>query len=191
MGKQGRPRTFKLSEKEQQALKMAEQHCQEGQTRSRYQAVRLYGSGYTVAEVQTISGCSVRRLSGWCACFRREGGVGLVDKRAGGNRAKLTADQIEAMHATMHRYTPDQKFGVGKNGGGQFWTLAAVRRLVKDSCEVVFDSDTSYRTLMHTCDMSFQKTQGVYKNRSAQKVAEFEEALEKNCWTWRSVPRRR
>jgi len=180
MSKQGRPRTFKLTQKEQAALKMAEQHCQDGQTRSRYQAVRLYGSGYAVAEVQAITGCSARRLSGWCACFRREGVVGLVDKRAGGNRAKLTPDQIEQVHTTMHRYTPSQKFGTGKSVGGQFWTLADVRRLVKDICDVVFQSDTSYRTLLHTCDMSFQKTQGVYKNRSAQKVAEFEEALEKN-----------
>lgn len=183
MGEQGRPRTFKLTEKEQRALKMAEQHCHDGQTRSRYQAVRLYGSGYAVVEVQAITGCSVRRLSGWCACFRREGVVGLVDKRAGGNRAKLTADQIEDVHATLHRYTPDQKFGVGHTGhtvGGQFWTLADMRRLVKEACGVRFQSTTSYRTLMHACDMSFQKTHGVYKNRSAQKVAEFDEALEKN-----------
>jgi transposase len=191
MGKQGRPRTFKLTEKEQQALKMAEQHCQDGQTCMRYQAVRLYGRGYPVAEIQAITGCSVRRLSGWCAYFRREGVVGLVDKRVGGNRAKLTADQIETVQTTMHRYTPNQKFGVGKSVGGQFWTLADVRRLVKETSGIVFHSATSYRTLMHTCDMSFQKTQGVYKNRSAQKVAEFEEAFEKNCWTLPSGSRPR
>ena len=176
----GRPRKFTLSEKAQQALKMAEQHCKDGRTRMRYQAVRLYGSGYAAAEVQAITGCSARRLSGWCACYAREGVVGLVDKRVGGNRAKLSADQIEQVEAILHRYTPDQKFGAGQSVGGQFWTLADVRRLVKATCEVVFDSDTSYRTLMHTCDMSYQRTQGVYKNRSAQKVAEFEEALEKN-----------
>lgn len=113
-------------------------------------------------------------------CFKFEGVAGLVDKRVGGNRAKLTAEQIEAVQATMHRFTPTQKFGVDKSVGGQFWTLADVRRLVKEISGVVFQSVTSYRTLMHTCGMSFQKTQGVYKNRSAQKVAEFEEALEKN-----------
>ena len=43
-----------------------------------------------------------------------------------------------------------------------------------------FESNTSYRTLMSLCGMSYQKTQRVYKNRSADKVAEFEEQLEKN-----------
>jgi transposase len=176
----GRPRTFQLSDKERQGLMLAEQHCPDGQTRMRYQAVRLYGSGYAVREVQAITGCSARRLSSWCACFRCEGVVGLVDKRAGGNRAKLTAEQIETVQATLHHYTPDQKFGPGKSVGMQFWTVADVRRLVKAECGIVFNSATSYRTLLHTCEMSFQKTQGVYKNRSAHKVAEFEEALEKN-----------
>lgn len=166
---------------------MAEQHCQDGQTRMRYQAVRLYGSGYPVGEVQAITGCSSRRLLGWCANYQQDGIMGLIDKRAGGNRAKLTTEQIETVQNTLHRYTPDEKFGRDNSVGGQFWTLADVRRLVKDTCAVVFDSATSYRTLMHTCEMSFQKTQGVYKNRSAQKVAEFEEALEKNCAMWPNV----
>lgn len=142
--------------------------------------MRLYGSGYAVSEVQAITGCSTRGLTSWCASFRRDGIVGLVDKRVGGNRAKLSADQIEQVQTTLHRYTPDQKWGVGNSVGGQFWTLADVRRLVDEECAVTFDSLTSYRTLLHTCEMSYQKTQGVYKNRSAHSVAEFHEALEKN-----------
>jgi hypothetical protein len=107
----------------------------------------------------------------------------LVDKRVGGNRAKLTSDQIEQVQATLHGYTPDQKWGVGNTVGGQFWTLADVRRLVlsvHEDCGVVFDSPTSYRTLLDTCDMTYQQTQGVYKHRSAHSVAEFDAQLEKN-----------
>lgn len=176
----GRPRAFHLSQDEQRALLQAERHSRDGNTRSRYQAVRLYGSGYPVRDVQHISGCSTRRLTSWCAIFRRDGMAGLVDKRVGGNRAKLTAEQIEHVQATLHRYTPDQTWGVGNNVGGQFWTLADMRRLVQEDCAVVFASATSYRTLLDTCEMSYQKTQGVYKNRSAHSVAEFDEQLEKN-----------
>ncbi len=105
-----------------------------------------------------------------------------MDKRRGGNAAKLTADQTEPEHlqTLIHRYTPDQKYGQGNSIGGQFWTIADVRRLVKEECDVQYKSATSYRNLMDQCEMSYQKTQGVYKNRSAQKVAEFEEVLEKN-----------
>jgi len=176
----GRPRAYQLSKREQQALMVAERNSSDGATRIRYQAVRLYGSGYPVSEVQAITGCSARRLTSWCACFRRDGINGLVDKRVGGNRAKLTVEQIERVQATLHRYTPDQKFGAGNSVGGQFWTLADVRRLVKADCNVTFDSATSYRTLLDTCHMSYQKTQGVYKNRSAHTVAEFHEQFEKN-----------
>ena len=176
----GRARTFKLSEREQQTLAASERKCTDSVTRIRYQAVRLYGSGYAVSEVQAITGCSVRSLLEWSACFGTDGVVGLVDKRAGGNRAKLTTEQIQQVQTAVHRYTPDQKYGTGNSIGGQFWTVADVRRLVKDACGVRFDSATSYRTLLNMCELSYQKTQNVYKNRSAQKVAEFQEHLEKN-----------
>ncbi len=176
----GRPRTFKLSEREQETLAAAERNCTDGATRIRYQAVRLYGRGYSVAEVHNITGCSVRSLLEWSACFRSAKVVGLVDKRVGGNRAKLTSEHIQQVQTTIHHYTPDQKYGTGNSIGGQFWTVADVRRLVKDTCGVMFDSATSYRTLLNTCELSYQKTQGIYKNRSAQKVAEFQEQLEKN-----------
>jgi hypothetical protein len=49
-----RTRTFKLTTSEEQALQVAYLHCQDGATRTRYQAVRLYGIGYAVAEVMHV-----------------------------------------------------------------------------------------------------------------------------------------
>jgi len=135
-----------------------------------YQAVRLYGSGYTVQQVQEITGCSVRSLLEWCAVYRAQGIAGLADKRLGGNRAKLSAEEIGKVRDTLHHYTPEQKYGAGNSVGGQFWTIADVRRLVKDEFEVVFDSSVSYWALLDKCDLSYQKTQRVYKNRSAEKT---------------------
>jgi transposase len=130
--------------------------------------------------LQLITGCSRRRLLGWCEKYRQEGVAGLVDKRQGGNAAKLSAEEIEHLQTMMSRYTPNQKYGKGKAVGGEFWTIADVRRLVKAECKVEYKSATSYRNLLDKCEMSYQKTQGVYKNRSTQKVSEFEELLEKN-----------
>jgi transposase len=176
----GKRSEFRLDQKAAQLLEMAERSSKDGWTRMRYQGVRLYGSGYGLSEVKAITGCSTRRLLSWCQTYRRDGVQGLVDKRRGGNAAKLTADQIEHLQTLMSRYTPDQKYGQGNTVGGQFWTVADVRRLVKEECAVEYKSTTSYRTLMGKCELSYQKTQAVYKSRSAQKVAEFEEALEKN-----------
>jgi len=73
-----RTRTFKLSENQVQALQVAYLNCKDGAARTRYQAVRLYGSGYGVAEVVRICGCSLRRLLAWCQTYRSEGIAGLV-----------------------------------------------------------------------------------------------------------------
>jgi transposase len=175
----GATREFIISQKEAKLLEMAEASSREAETRKRYQGVRLYGLGYGVAEIKLITGCSVRRLLGWCEKYRQEGVAGLVDKRQGGNAAKLNADEIEHLQTMMSRYTPNQKYGKGKAVGGEFWTIADVRRLVKAECNVEYKSAASYRNLLDKCEMSYQKTQGVYKNRSAQKVSDFEELLEK------------
>ena len=82
-------RKFKLSKEQDQALKAAYHQCQHGQTKIRYQAVRLYGNGYAVAEIEDITGCSRPSLMEWCRVYRQAGVVGLVDKRQGGNRAKM------------------------------------------------------------------------------------------------------
>lgn len=176
----GRRREFKLTEDEVKRLEMVECNSKDGATRARYQAIRLYGLGYRADEVRLISKCSASSLMEWCQCYRQEGISGLIDKRVGGTRAKLSAEQVEHLQHTMERYTPDQKWGAGDSVGGEFWTIADVRRLVKQECSMAFESNTSYRTLMSLCGMSYQKTQRVYKNRSADKVAEFEEQLEKN-----------
>jgi len=58
-----RTRTFKLTTSEEQALQVAYLHCQEGATRTRYQAVRLYGIGYAVAEVWKSAQSSIKSTS--------------------------------------------------------------------------------------------------------------------------------
>ncbi len=44
-------RTFHLNEAQVSELYAAYLHCQDAATRTRYQAVRLYGSGYPVAQI--------------------------------------------------------------------------------------------------------------------------------------------
>jgi transposase len=44
----------------------------------------------------------------------------------------------------------------------------------------VYQSDSSYHELSARCGFSYQRTAKVFRSRSAQQVAEFEEQLEKN-----------
>ncbi|MBC7526427.1 MAG: hypothetical protein H7308_02660, partial [Chthonomonadaceae bacterium] len=54
------------------------------------------------------------------------------DGRIGGNRARLTPQQIEAVRNQLHTYTPAQLSGQADCGGeGLFWTLADLVVLLK------------------------------------------------------------
>src|ERR671916_2182837 len=117
-------RTFSLTDAQITALRQAYDHTKDGPTRTRYQAVRLYGAGYPVAQITEITGCSRTSLMDWCRLYRTHGVAGLVDGRVGGNRAKLTPDQRETVRAHLHQYTPRQLFGPETaTPDGQFWSI--------------------------------------------------------------------
>lgn len=174
-------RNFKINETEAQALQVAEENSPDGATRTRYQAVRLYGIGYAVSEIKLICGCSQRSLAEWCQRYRAEGLSGLLDHRVGGNRAQLLAVEVEALSQLLHRYTPGQLLGPAKHSGdGQHWTIVDLQHVVAQHYGVRYQSLTSYRTLFARCDFSYQRATKQYKSRNEVKVMDFEEQLEKN-----------
>lgn len=174
-------RRFQLTEAQANGLKHAYAGCKDGSTRTRYQAVRLYGTGYPVREIMHITGCSRTSLMDWCRQYRSSGIDGLVDKRAGGNRAKLTQAQLEELRDRLHNYTPNELFGpTAATADGQFWTLPDLQRAIEQEYGVCYQSPSSYPRLFHHCGFSYQRPAKVYKSRSEAKIAEFEEQLEKN-----------
>lgn len=176
-----RERQFKLNKDEVEKLQCAERHCKDGATKSRYQSVRLYGIGYTVNEIQEITGCSRPSLMEWCRSYRETGIAGLVDKRVGGNRALLRPEEVEEVQRLLHTYTPAQLLGEENcQEQGQFWTLADLASLVKRNFGVSYKSATSYYSLFRKCDFSQQRPGQQYRSRRETKVVEFAELLEKN-----------
>ena len=174
-------RRFQLTQEQVKQLTYAYANCRDGPTRTRHQAVRLYGSGYAVQEIMDITGCSRTSLMEWCQAYRSEGLQGLADKRIGGNRAKLTPDQLEDLQARLHSYTPSELFGsTAATADGQFWTLSDLQRAIEQWYGVCYQSPSSYPRLFHLCGFSYQRPAKVYKSRSEAKIAEFEEQLEKN-----------
>jgi len=77
-------RKFTLDRAERRHLLEAYRNCKNGTTRTRYQAVRLYGEGYQVKEIEEITGCSRSSLMEWCRCYKVDTLHGLEDKRQGG-----------------------------------------------------------------------------------------------------------
>jgi transposase len=174
-------RKFTLTEAERKELLQAYRTCKNAATRTRYQAVRLYGEGYGVGEIMQITGCNRTSLMEWCRAYREDHSQGLVDKRAGGNRAKLSKLQIEALQRTLHQYTPKERLGPrASTSDGQFWSVEDLALSVREQYGVECQSRTSYSQLLHRCGFSYQKTEKVFKSRRESRVADFEEQLEKN-----------
>ena len=173
-------RNFRLSEGEAHQLQAAYLHCDQADSKIRFQAVRLYGTGYTVEQILDICACSRRSLLNWTRAYAERGVTALLDHRLGGNRARLKPHEIEAVQNQLHRYSPAQLLGRDACvGDGQFWTVADLAQLLERDYGVCYHSDTSYRTLLATCDFSYQRPAKQYKSHSEVKRMEFEEALEK------------
>lgn len=174
-------RKFTLTETERKELLQSYQGCKDAASRTRYQAVRLYGEGYPEKEIEQITGCSRTSLMEWCRAYREDHSQGLVDHRAGGNSAKLSQLQIEALQQKLHQYTPKELFGAkASTADGQFWTVEDLIYMVREQYGVEYKSHTSYTSLLSLCGFSYQKTEKIFKSRSQTKMADFEEQLEKN-----------
>jgi transposase len=173
-------RSLCLTQAQANELQDAYRHCQDADTKIRFQAVRLYGTAYSVAQIKDICGCGRRTLLYWTRAYQQHGLTALLDHRLGGNRARLTPAQIETVQNQLHRDTPAALLGrEGCVGDGQFWTIPDVARLLERDYGVTYQSRTSYQTLMQKCGLSYQRPSKQYKSHSEAKLMDFEEALEK------------
>jgi transposase len=173
-------RRFHLSETEEQALLSAFLDCKDGPTRTRYQALRLYGEGYGTQKIEGITGVCRSTLMDWCGKYHRGGIEALRDHRQGGNRALLSEQQLQDLQERLHLYCPGQLFGsTAASAGGQFWTVPDLARAIERWYGVRYARQSSYVQIFHRCRFSYQRTEKVYKSRSEAQVYAFEEELSK------------
>lgn len=164
-----------------QELSTAYAECRDGATRTRYQAVRLYGEGYAVGEIIQITQCSRSRLMSWVRAYRAVGVGGLRDQRVGGNRAKLNEQQVSELKDLLPRSTPRAVLGVvAASDSGQFWTVPDLRRVIEHRYGVQYASPSSYARLFKQCGFSYQRTEKVFRSRREADVHVWQEGLEKN-----------
>jgi transposase len=159
-------RVFRLGEEAVLELKRVYAGCRDGPTRTRYQAVRLYGTGYPVEEVMEITGCSRTSLMEWCRKYRSDGAIDLEDKRVGGNRAKLTPAQIKDLRVRLCTYTPADLFdSTAATEDGQFWTVEDLKRAIQRWYGVSYRSRSSYPRLFARCGFRYHRSDKVFKLR--------------------------
>ncbi len=161
------------------ALHHAYLHTKDGPTRTRYQAVRLYGLDYPVAQVQEMSGCSRTSLMDWCRSYRTHGLDGLIDARVGGNRATLPSDQRQRGAVKLRAYAPRHLCGAeAATPSGPFWTIPDLKRAVERWFGVSWNSPTSDPSMLIDAGSSYQRTQQVFTSRHDAQVMTCAEQVE-------------
>ena len=174
-------RKFELTEKQVGELRCAYDDCAEGDTRTRFQAVRLYGTAYPLQTILDVTGCSISSLREWVRAYRDSGLTALIDHRSGGNSAKLTPAQRQEIQAHLAQYTPRQLLGqAAHTPTGQFWTVEDLAQAVHQWYGVQYQSRISYYNLFHACGFSYQRTEKVFKSQRPLEIAAFHETTEKN-----------
>lgn len=185
-------REFKLTAKQVGELWRAYDACSEGDTKIRFQAVRLYGTAVPLPTIRKATGCSISSLREWVRAYRVTGQAGLVDHRIGGNSAKLTSDQRQEVEARLHQFTPQQILGGSTHSpSGQFWMVEDLEVALRRWYGVHYQSRNSYYNLLHTCGFSYQRTEKVFKSQRPAEIAAFQERVEKNLSTRHKTHHRR
>ena len=174
-------RNFELTEQALTELWLAYDNTADPKAQKRLQAVRLYGQGRPMADIELIVGHDKRSVLRWCATYQDKGIAGLASQWQGGNNAKLSAKQRQEVKEKLHNYRPDQVLSPEvRISQGAYWTVSDLQVAVQAWYGVSWQSDTSYRTLLHECGLSLQRPAKVYRQRpDEQTIAAFEAALEK------------
>jgi transposase len=169
-------RQFELNEREMGRFRQAEQQTGDVRELKHLQAVRLYGSGVSMAEIVNIVACGASSVRQWVQSYQQGGIEALGSHWRGGNANKLTPAQRGEIRERVHQYRPlDLHFSQG-----QFWTVSDLRIAVQQWYGVSYQSEDSYLHLLHGCGLSYQRAERVYRSQPSQAtLAEFQAELEK------------
>ena len=140
----------------------------------RVQAVLLRKKGYSRKDIVEITGKSLSSVEDWITAFNQKGVAGLKTKqRESAPNALLTKRQKNKIAEIIHHHPPNQ---IGLTG--KFWNIPRLRKLVQKEFGVAYQSNESYRRLLHYCGFSYQKAEFVDKRRNEQEVKHFKKRLE-------------
>jgi transposase len=174
-------RDFQLTQDQVIELRRAEQNTRSALELRRMQAVRWYGTGVAMGDIQNVVGTSERTGRRWVHRDLEKGVEGLKPGWTGQNANGLTSEQRAAIKERLQTYRPDQILAPDvRVNRGLFWTVSDLRIAVQQWYGVSYQSADSYHHLLAECGFSYQRTERVYRSRPADvDIAAFEAELEK------------
>jgi transposase len=169
-------RQLQLTEKENSQFREAEAQTRDVYELKRLQAIRLYGSGIGIAEIQEMVGAGESTIRQWAMAYRAAGLAGLRSKWHGKNANKLRDEEREQIKQRLHQYRPVDLHLSTR----EYWTVSDLRIAVEQWFGVIYRDETSYQILLHKSGFSYQRTTKIYRSRPGEvALANFEAELEK------------
>lgn len=115
----------------------------------RLRAIVAYSAGVPWAELAARYHCSRSGLQHWCSIYRRVGKEALISRgRHGGRDSHLTQSQLVDLARRLATTTPAQAFPGSETSGGDHWTAKDLYRAIRLWYGVVYNSPTTYYTLL-------------------------------------------
>lgn len=169
-------RQLTLTEQEIGQFRQAETQTRNVRELRRLQALRLYGTGIPLKEIQNITGAGGSTIRQWAMVYRAEGLAGLRSKLDGKNANKLTDKQREQIKQRLHQYRPVDLHLSSR----EYWTVSDLQVVVEQWFGVTYQHVGSYHNLLHKCGFSYQRSTKIYRSRPSERAIEqFEAELEK------------
>src|SRR5215207_4908128 len=127
-------RQLQLTDQEIGQIREAETRTRDVHELKRLQAIRLYGTGMLLADIQNMTGAGESTIRQWAMAYRAEGLTGLRSKWHGKNANKLTDEQRQQIKQHLHEYRPvDLHLSVR-----EYWTVSDLRIAVEQWFGVIY-----------------------------------------------------
>jgi transposase len=125
------------------------------QEQTRIQAVLLKFKGYSHKDIQDISLKSPAAIEKWITAFNQDGITGLKNHAITKPRHYvLTKQQKDKIKQLIIKHSPEH-FKLTD----EFWSVAALKQLVKQKFQVEYKSRKAYIDLLKYCGLSYQKVE--------------------------------
>jgi transposase len=125
------------------------------QEHTRIQAVLLKEKGYSHEQIQDITLKSNDAIKEWITAFNKQGAEGLKNHNPIQPRHHiLTNKQKDKIKQLITKHNPEY-FKLTD----EFWSVGALRQLIKQKFKVEYKSRKAYIELLKYCGLSYQKVE--------------------------------
>lgn len=155
---------IQLSPQERRSLKHRYKVERHPKMKERYQMLLLSDQGKGIGEIADIIDKSIWTVSDILHAYEANGPAAIKLKPQPGNHRKLTREQRKKVTVLL-KHTP------GYSGvNASFWSIQAVRTLVKERFSILYAAPDSYRALLYESGFSFHKPEKRYREQDPEKV---------------------